>query len=245
MQRLSHSANKDAINGAVCASYDWESDSQFSRARATTVTADNLPDSLLVAKAKSGDWSAFECLFWRYHERIYTFVWHYLRHPQASEDATQEVFVRAWEQLPRLKNNDAFVTWLHQIARHLCLDLLRRQAWEVPFDGTGSGNDEEEHEGDWEISSVAEETMLPTEDPEQQVLHNELKQAVHCAVGRLSPPLREVIVLHYFEDLSVAEIAQILGVPVGTVLSRLARARQALQKHLESLLGMPKGGRHR
>jgi len=196
------------------------------------VTRDELPDSVLVAKAKRGDWSAFEQLFWRYHERIYTFIWHFLQNREASEDLTQETFIRAWESLGSLKSNDSFQTWLHQIARRLCLDALRKRAWETPMSEISSPNDpttplsgpETEMEFAW-----AGENLSDDIDPEEALLESELKKSVHAAVSKLSQPLREVVVLHYFEGLSVGEIAKVLGVPVGTVLSRLARAREALR----------------
>jgi RNA polymerase sigma-70 factor (ECF subfamily) len=202
------------------------------------VTRDELPDSLLVAKAKKGDWSAFEQLFWRYHEKVYTFAWHLLQSRELAEDVTQDTFIKAWESLHSLKSNDAFQAWLHQIARRLCLDALRKRAWEtavseftVPVDQQTS----EDGEGEVEpfLAGVESVDYL---DPEEAVIDNERKRAVHEAIAQLSPPLREVVVLHYLEGLSVDEVAKVLGVPVGTVLSRLARAREALRRILARYL---------
>jgi len=203
-----------------------------------TVTRDELPDSLLVAKAKKGDWSAFEQLFWRYHEKVYTFAWHFLQSRELAEDVTQDTFVKAWESLHSLKSNDAFQAWLHQIARRLCLDTLRKRAWETSvseFNVPADQQISEDGEGEVEpfLAGVESTDSL---DPEEVVIENERKRAVHEAIAQLSPPLREVVVLHYLEGLPVDEVAKILSVPIGTVLSRLARAREALRRTLAHYL---------
>ncbi|MCS7186975.1 MAG: sigma-70 family RNA polymerase sigma factor [Armatimonadetes bacterium] len=200
---------------------------------------DELPDSVLVAKAKRGDWVAFEQLFWRYHERIYTFIWHFLQNREASEDLTQETFVRAWESLHGLKSNDAFQVWLHQIARRLCLDALRKRAWEKPMSDIATYDDQKVSVGEVEtdLEFGLEGKSSPEEiDPEETLFESERKKAVRIAVSKLSQPLREVVVLHYFEGLPVDEISKVLGVPIGTVLSRLARARESLRKLLAHYL---------
>lgn len=198
------------------------------------MTRDELPDSVLVAKAKRGDWSAFEQLFWRYHERIYTFIWHSLQSKEASEDLTQETFIRAWESLSSLKSNDSFQAWLHQIARRLCLDKLRRTQWETPMSTIANHDGQEASDSEAESELELGNENLP--DPEQIALENELKTAVRVAVNKLSQPLREVVVLHYLEGLSVDEVSKILDIPIGTVLSRLARARESLRSLLANYL---------
>ena len=203
-----------------------------------TVTRDELPDSLLVAKAKKGDWSAFEQLFWRYHEKVYTFTWHFLQSRELAEDVTQDTFVKAWESLHSLKSNDAFQAWLHQIARRLCLDTLRKRAWETSvseFNVPADQQISEDGEGEVELFLAGVEST-DSLDPEEVVIENERKRAVHEAIAQLSPPLREVVVLHYLEGLSVDEVAKVLSVPIGTVLSRLARARKALRRTLAHYL---------
>jgi len=203
-----------------------------------TVTRDELPDSLLVAKAKKGDWSAFEQLFWRYHEKVYTFAWHFLQSRELAEDVTQDTFVKAWESLHSLKSNDAFQAWLHQIARRLCLDTLRKRAWETSvseFNVPADQQISEDGEGEVELFLAGVEST-DSLDPEEVVIENERKKAVHEAIAQLSPPLREVVVLHYLEGLPVDEVAKILSVPIGTVLSRLARAREALRRTLAHYL---------
>ncbi len=198
------------------------------------MTRDDLPDSILVAKAKRGDWSAFEQLFWRYQERIYTFIWHFLQSKEASEDLTQETFIRAWESLSNLKSNDSFQAWLHQIARRLCLDKLRRTQWETPMSTIANHDGQEASDSEAESELELGSENLP--HPEQIALENELKTAVRVAVNKLSQPLREVVVLHYLEGLPVDEVSKILDIPIGTVLSRLARARESLRSLLANYL---------
>ena len=195
---------------------------------------DELPDDVLVEMAKCGDMNAFEQLFWRYHEKIYTFVWHRLQDHTESEDATQETFVRALEALPTLKANNTFGTWLHTIAKNICNDILRKRAREVPlsvahdaFVEPLSSNTTNHTVEDYVWASDAD-----TCDPEGMLARNELKMRVHEAIANLPPAQRDVVVLHHIEEMPVAEVAQILGIPIGTVLSRLARAREALRDAL-------------
>lgn len=203
------------------------------------MTHDGLPDSLLVEKAKRGDWSAFEQLFWRYHEKIFTFALHLLQNREASEDVTQETFVKARESLHSLKSNDSFQPWLHQIARRLCIDILRKRSWEIPVSelvasGEPSAAAYEGENATAEFHADEEDDGQP--DPEQIAIDNERKRMIQSAINQLSQPLREVVVLYYLEGLSVDEVAKVLGVPVGTVLSRLARAREALRVALARYL---------
>jgi RNA polymerase sigma-70 factor (ECF subfamily) len=180
----------------------------------------------LVAAARDGDVAAFRQLFEAHHVKIYNLMVHMVGDPTEAEDLTQTVFVRTWERLGRLRSAEAFTVWLHQLARNIARDHLRsrRRRQQEISDG-------------WEDSGAAER---PDPDPDRQpdvaVSRQETSEAVHAAVQSLPEHQREAIVLHHFEGIPVADVAKILGVRPGTVLSRLARGREALRRKLAPLV---------
>lgn len=180
--------------------------------------ADDLKD--LIDRARDGDATAFQTLYERFSERVYALCQHLLGDPEAAVDATQETFVNAWEQLRRLRHSEAFWSWLRATAVNACRHHRRRRRWL-------SGWSEQSAEDD------PSEAADPREGGAERLARAELQARVREALGRLSPAHREVVVLHHFEGLPLAEIAALLGVATGTVKSRLGRARE----HLERLLG--------
>jgi RNA polymerase sigma-70 factor (ECF subfamily) len=142
-----------------------------------------------------------------------------LRDARAAEDAVQEASLRAWRYLDSLRDGQARA-WLLGIVRNTCFDMLqqsRRAQHEVDFDSAG-----------FEAALAA----APQSEPSQRLQQGQLRHQVDAAIRALSPPLREVLVLREMEDLDYAEIARIVGVPVGTVMSRLSRARGKLREAL-------------
>jgi RNA polymerase sigma-70 factor (ECF subfamily) len=186
-------------------------------------------DPLLVERAKAGDVDAFGELYQRTHRRIYQYIRQMVSTPEDAEDLMQEVYLRAWSGLNRLRAGNAFWVWLHRIARHTVWDSRRRQQpGTVSLENAYSGNEDGETEGldvaDW------------SDNPEQIVLSQTAQEAVRQAVRSLPEKHREVMTMYYLEDMEVSEIAQVLGVPKNTVLSRLARARETLRRTLSSLV---------
>ena len=180
----------------------------------------------LVAAAREGDVAAFERLFRAHHVSIYNLMVHMVGDRAEAEDLTQATFVRAWEQLSRLRSVEAFTVWLRHLGRNLALDHLRRRAVRQQR----SSDEQQEASGREPIDVSA------NSQPEAVVARQERSAAVHAAVQSLPEHQRETIVLHHFEGLPVAEVARILGVRPGTVLSRLARGREALRHKLASLV---------
>ncbi|HKX44309.1 MAG TPA: sigma-70 family RNA polymerase sigma factor [Burkholderiaceae bacterium] len=147
-----------------------------------------------------------------------------LRSDQAAEDAVQEASMRAFRHLDTLRGDDAR-PWLLGIVRNTCFTMLARtrsQPHWVDFD-----------EAEFEAAQV--EAPRHASDPEQQLQQQRTRTRIDAAIRALSPPLREVIVLRELEDLDYAQIAKIAAVPIGTVMSRLARARGKLRTALASI----------
>ncbi len=176
----------------------------------------------LVARSKEGDRNAFAQLFDEHRDRIYSLVWHLVDGPETAADLTAEAFVRAWEQLPRLREEQAFPSWLRRIAVNLARDWQRRQQRERAVAAIRvEGADDPEPE-------------LPSDEagPLEQLEAAELVTAARAALKSLPEHYREVATLYYVEDLPVAEVAEALGLPRNTVVSRLSRARTALRRKL-------------
>lgn len=168
----------------------------------------------LVEWARSGDAGAFEALYQRHRAQIHTFLRYLVRDREEAADLTQQVFMRAWDGLPRLRKAGAFVGWLHRIAANLARDWAKsaRVRSEAPM--------------------PQEADLASQEDASEGVLEQEMRHRVQEAVAALPEIHRGVVVMHHVEGLSVNQIAQALGVSPGTVMSRVARAREALRERL-------------
>ncbi len=192
-------------------------------------------DTELVQRAREGDAGAFEVLYARYHARVYRLLYGMLGNREDAVDLTQEVFIRAWIELPRLQIEKTLYGWLRRTAINLGIDHLRRNRL-VRFQSLDTPIEDEEGESfEWQIPDE-------TQDVEAAAELSELQECLQQALKQLSAIHRVVVVLHYIEEVPVEEIAQQLSIPVGTVKSRLARAREALRRHLEPLLN--KGNEH-
>jgi RNA polymerase sigma-70 factor (ECF subfamily) len=182
-----------------------------------------------VLAAQKGDQKAFEELFRLFHGTVYNTALQLLGNPEDAEDVTQDAFLRAWEQLPKLTAPEAFRNWLLTITVNLCRSHFRKAT--VPTESLDNPPESEDAEEE-PIREIADEGV----DAEAIVLQRETARLVRRAVAELPLAFREVIVLHYFEGLELADIAKILRVPIGTVKSRLARAREQLRRKLERWL---------
>jgi len=178
----------------------------------------------LVIRARAGEAAAFEALYGMHQAGIYTFLRSQVRDRDLAADMAQETFVRAWESLARLRKAGAFRGWLHRIAQNLVRDVAKsgRARLEVVESSLGD----------------ADETVrLPgprSEDgnPEGEMVSGEMRKQVWEAIEELPLEQRAAVVMHHMEEMSVAEIAEAMGVRAGTVMSRLARARASLRGKL-------------
>lgn len=170
----------------------------------------------------------FEELVQRDYRRIYQLAYRMVHSETDAADITQETFLRVYRALPRLRADAAMVSWVRRIATNLCLDHLRRRRSAPSTFSLDTRRNDEESEG------VLPEIADPAADPALLCADLERNEVIYRAVAGLQPDYRVVIVLHHLEEMGVDEIAGILGIPTGTVKSRLSRARKALQKSLSS-----------
>jgi RNA polymerase sigma-70 factor (ECF subfamily) len=182
-------------------------------------------DVELVKQTQQGDVLAFEKLFLRYQRRIYNLAYRMVGNEADAADLTQETFIRAYEAIPSLRNEAAFSTWLFRIVVNLCKN--HRKVAKLECDSLDELTDEN---GEPEFAWVGTATM--TESPAYALERAERDQQIQGALAALTDEHRTVVVLHHLEGLSLVEIATILHCQVGTVKSRLARAREELKRRL-------------
>jgi len=186
-------------------------------------------DARLVARAQAGDQAAFRQLFENYGQTVYRLTARMAGEDEAA-DLTQEVFVRAYQRLGSLRDGQAFHAWITRLAINIVHDALRRRKPQTfSLDAAPPGTEEGT---EWSLASKAPTT-------EDQMLSGELSTHLRTALESLSPDHRAVIVLHHLEEMPVERIAEILKVPIGTVKSRLARARAELKRLLSDYLEAP------
>jgi RNA polymerase sigma-70 factor, ECF subfamily len=182
-------------------------------------------DRMLVDRFRQGDQSAFEQMVSRYWGRIYAMVHQLLRNPEDAEEVTQDTFIRAHRGLVNFRGESAFSTWLYQIATNLARNRYwywwrRRRDKTVSFDQPISGDNE---------TTLADVIPAELETPEDATVTQEFVNRIAECMGKLSPKHREILVLRNVKNLSYEEIAEILHISVGTVKSRIARARESLR----------------
>jgi RNA polymerase sigma-70 factor (ECF subfamily) len=180
-------------------------------------------DSRLIERFKDGDSSAFGDIVLKYQDKIYTLCRHMLGNEHDAEDAAQDVFLKAFQALPKFQPKASLYTWLYRIATNTCIDYKRKPVWESLF---GSAE-----EGDRLVHDRA--SNAPS--PEKLYQSKQIGQVLQESLGKLSPKLRAIIILKEIEEQSYEEIADILNISTGTVKSRIARARDELQKLMKKL----------
>jgi RNA polymerase sigma-70 factor, ECF subfamily len=212
----------------------------FDAAASTPVeTAAPHPDDVLVARAARGDQRAFELLMIKYQRRIQRLVARMVRDVDLVDDITQETFIRAWRALPKFRGDAQFYTWLYRIAvntaKKALLELGRdRVRTESSLRGANDEDDETSALGPEPITDETPETVLAAQ---------EIAQAVNDAMQALPEELRQAVTLREIEGLSYDDIAQAMNCPIGTVRSRIFRAREAISARVKPLLDRQGGKR--
>lgn len=184
-------------------------------------------DLSLVQLAQRGDSGAFDALVRRYQHKVVKLVLRYVRDAAEAEDIAQEAFIKAYRALPRFRGDSAFYTWLYRIAINTAKNTLAargRSPIEYDLDGPDG---EESHE--------MQARMKDTATPEALALTEEIRNTVTAAIDRLPEDLRTAIQLRELEGLSYEEIAARMQCPVGTVRSRIFRAREAIDARLREV----------
>lgn len=184
----------------------------------------------LVRRAREGDRHAFEALYRQWHRRIYNLIYQLVSSESDATDLTQDVFVKLYETLPTLRADEAFISFLYQMAVNRCRDHYRKRG-RVAVDSLDQPRGTDEDSPTIEIPDVSH-------DPHRAMETDELQKRVQDAIRTLSEDHRTVIALHHFQDMELTEIAKIMGCRVGTVKSRLARAREELKRKLRGYMGV-------
>lgn len=185
-------------------------------------------DQALVERCRSGDLAAFEPLVEKYRERVWRLAYHYLRDREEAWDVAQEAFIRAWQALPSFRGQSAFYTWLFRIVVNIATDRARQRAARGRAFGT-----EPVPEEDWERVLIDS-----TRGPDEAAARTEERERLRRALDALPEHHRAIIMLSDLEGLSYREIAEVLGIPMGTVMSRLHNARKRLRRVLGPLLAL-------
>jgi len=190
--------------------------------------SENFTDRELVQRVQSGDKAAFDLLVIKYQHKIIKLVSRFVREPSDALDVTQDAFIKAYRALPNFRGDSAFYTWLYRIASNTAKNFLasqRRRLGDVAIDSD-------------EIMS--REVALGLDDvatPENILAKDEVQHTVFETIENLPDDLRTALTLREFDGLSYEEIAEVMECPVGTVRSRIFRAREAVSEKLRALSG--------
>ena len=181
--------------------------------RGTTIASE---EADLIARSAGGDLDAYDRLVGLYQDRVYQVAYRITGNREDAWDAAQETFLSAFRSLPRFRGASAFSTWVHRIAANAALDLIRRRPTHP-------------------LVSLEDVTVSAGDDPAETATRSELQRRIHRAITTLPADQRVVVVLRDVQGLSYEEIAGVLRLPLGTVRSRLSRAREALRRQLADL----------
>lgn len=192
-------------------------------------------DQALVSRAQSGDKHAFELLVAKYQRKLARLLSRFIRDSAEVEDVAQEAFIKAYRALPSFRGESAFYTWLYRIGINTAKNYLVSQGRRAP---TSTGFDAEEAEAFEDADQLRDMNT-----PEAVMLTKEIGQTVNAAMEALPEDLRTAITLREIEGLSYEEIAEVMNCPIGTVRSRIFRAREAIAEKLRPLLGTSKDKR--
>ena len=192
-------------------------------------------DQLLVERAQRGDKRAFELLVEKYQRKLGRLLSRLIRDPGEVEDVTQEAFIKAYRALPSFRGDSAFYTWLYRIGINTAKNYLVAMGRRAP---TSTEVEAEDAEG------YAEgELLRDINTPESLLLSKEIAGTVNAAIESLPEELRSAIQLRELEGMSYEEIARMMDCPIGTVRSRIFRAREAIAERLKPLLDQAKDKR--
>jgi len=187
-------------------------------------------DAELVQRVQAGDKQAFNLLVSKYQRRVIRLLSRLIRDPAEIEDVTQEAFIKAYRALPNFRGDSAFYTWLYRIAVNTAKNYLAAQGRRPRTVSEFQGGDDGES---FEAMDVVEDNNTP----ESAMLTRQVAETVNRAIEALPGDLRTAITLREIEGLTYEEIAQAMSCPIGTVRSRIFRAREAISEQLKPVLG--------
>lgn len=181
-----------------------------------------MPETDLIKRCKKGDREAFNELFSQYQSKVINIAYGMLSDCDDANDAAQEVFIRVYKSIDSFKGHSSLSTWIYRITSNVCNDILRKRMRTAPSVSISAVFDDDKE------MDLPDNSLLPEDYAE----YNEAHRAVRKAMSELSDEYREIITLYDVHDLSYEKISAVLKCPVGTVKSRLNRARTALKKKL-------------
>lgn len=189
-------------------------------------------DKELVKRVQKGDLAAFDMLFSRYQGKILNLISRYVRDSDEIQDVAQEAFIKAYRALPRFRGDSAFYTWLYRIAINTAKNHLVARSRRPP------SVDVDVEDADYRDDA---DMLREAEDPESALRRDQLRVVIDTATADLPDDLRSALTLREFDGLSYEQIAQILECPVGTVRSRIFRAREFVEQRMRPLLSNTSG----
>lgn len=204
-----------------------QAESQAEAAEVTDKKATDNVDAELVKRVQNGDKKAFDLLVRKYQHKIFGLLYRYVKDSAEVNDVAQEVFIKAWRALPKFRGDSQFYTWLYRIAINTAKNYLTAKA-RRPINDHLDITDPEEQALQARSKDIA--------TPERLALTDELRDTVQAAIDDLPEDLRTAIVMREIDGLSYDEIAEAMECPIGTVRSRLFRAREAIDNRIEPLL---------
>lgn len=193
-------------------------------------------DQQIVERVQRGDKQAFDLLVIKYQRKLARLISQFIRDSGEVEDVTQEAFIKAYRALPSFRGDSAFYTWLYRIGINTAKNFLVSQSRRAPtntqrFDSEDAENFEEGG------------NLRELNTPESELMSKQIAQTVNMTLDELPEELRTAIILREIEGLSYEEIASVMNCPIGTVRSRIFRAREAISEKLRPLLGTSKDKR--
>jgi RNA polymerase sigma-70 factor (ECF subfamily) len=195
-------------------------------------------DQVLVERVQAGDKKAFDLLVSKYHQRVIRLISRLVRDPAEVEDIAQEAFIKAYRSIGQFRGDSAFYTWLYRIAVNSAKNaLMASNRRPIPMSDLMKSDENEEGEA-WPV-----EAAIDFQTPEALLASRQVAQTVDAAIQSLAEDLRTAIMLREIEGLTYEEIAEAMNCPIGTVRSRIFRARETIAKQLRPLLDTPENKR--
>lgn len=186
-----------------------------------------LTDQQLVERVQRGDKQAFNLLVQKYQQKVINLVARYVNHPGDVADVAQEAFIKAYRAIPGFRGESAFYTWLYRIAVNCAKNYITSQSRKV------ASSDIEVEEAEFMDSA---DMLRDSASPENLLMSDQVKQVVFASIETLPDDLKAAITLREIDGLSYEEIADVMDCPVGTVRSRIFRAREVIDKNLKPLM---------
>ncbi len=185
-------------------------------------------DLELVQRVQAGDKKAFDVLIMKYQQRIVHVITGFVHDPVEALDVAQEAFIKAYRAIPNFRGDSAFYTWLYRIAINTAKNYLTARSRRPP----ASDVDAMDATNYYDAPELKE-----FETPESNMISNDLEQAIHQAIESLPEDTATAIKLREFDGMSYEEIAEVMECPIGTVRSRIFRAREAIEQQIQDIMG--------